>query len=53
MIQRIYHSSHFRQYLLLCMSFIPMLSVFMTILVVYDNVRMRRVGNASYYNSNR
>ena len=52
-VRRIYHSSHFRQYLLLCMSFILMLSVFMTMLVAYDNVRMRRVGNASYYNSNR
>ena len=52
-VRRIYHSSHFRQYLLLCMSFILMLSVFMTMLAAYDNVRMRRVGNASYYNSNR
>ena len=52
-VRRIYHSSHFRQYLLLCMSFILMLSVFMTMLVAYDNVRMRRVGNTSYYNSNR
>ena len=52
-VRRIYHSSHFRQYLLLCMSFILMLSVFTTILLAYDNVRMRRVGNASYYNSNR
>lgn len=52
-VRRIYHSSHFRQYLLLCMSFILLLSVFMTMLVAYDNVRMRRVGNASYYNSNR
>ena len=42
LIRRIYHSSHFRQYLLLCMSFILLLSVFMTILMANDNVRMKR-----------
>lgn len=41
-IKRMYRSEHFRQFLVICMTCALAISVFLTILLAYDNVQMRR-----------
>ena len=41
-IKRMYRSEHFRQFLVICMACLLAVSVFLTILLAYDNVQMRR-----------
>ena len=41
-IKRMYRSEHFRQFLVICMACILVVSVFLTIFLAYDNAQMRR-----------
>ena len=41
-IKKMYRSKHFRQFLVVCMACLIAVSVFLTILLAYDNVQMRR-----------
>lgn len=40
-IKRMYQSEHFRQFLVICMDCILVVSVFLTIFSAYDNVQLR------------
>lgn len=41
-IKRMYRSEHFRQFLVICMACLLAVSVFLTIILAYDNAQLRR-----------
>ena len=41
-IMRMYRSEHFRQFLVICMACLLVVSVFLTIFLAYDNAQLRR-----------
>lgn len=44
-IKRMYRSKHFRLFLVICMACALAVSVFLTILLAYDNAQLRKVNN--------